>query len=94
MQLRKPQPAPAENRVSGTYKTTRDSGLDYAYAVTWELTDLGLAWTAEVKRDGKPAGAPSALVGINPGGVNEGFDPAAYFHRIIALYIENRWHVD
>jgi hypothetical protein len=89
MQLRKPQPASATNRVSGTYKTTRDGGLDYAYVVTWELTDLGLAWTATVRRDGKPAGSPSALVGVNGG-----FDPAAYFHRIIALYIENRWNVD
>ena len=82
-------PAAPENRISGTCKTTRDDGLDYGYVVTWEFTELGIAWSAKVTRDGQPAGTPSALVGVNGG-----LDIAAYLHRMMATYIENRWHVD
>jgi hypothetical protein len=87
-----PQPSRSQeavNRISGTYKTTRDAGLDYSYVVTWENTPIGLAWSAKVSRNGMPAGSPSALVGVAGG-----FDPVPYLHRMIALYIESRWQVE
>ena len=84
------RPAPVvADRISGTYKTRRDGGLDYSYVVTWQVGPLGVEWTAKVACNGRPAGTPSALVGVNGG-----FDPAAYLHRMIATYIENRWQVE
>jgi hypothetical protein len=36
MKARRLQPEPErEYRISGTYKTTRDEGLDYAYSAIW-----------------------------------------------------------
>ena len=80
-----PQPA---CRVSGTYKTTRDGGLDYGYAATWEITVLGLEWSAETTRNGRRAGNPRGIFW------NDDMDHAAHLHRVIGRYIENRWLVD
>jgi hypothetical protein len=42
MKARRLQPEPErEYRISGTYKTTRDEGLDYAYSAIWEINSLG-----------------------------------------------------
>jgi len=74
--------------VSGTYKTTRDGGLDYAYSATWEITPLGLAWSARITRKGVDAGNPRGIFW------NDEMDHAAHLHRVIGRYIENRWLVE
>ena len=78
----------APYRVSGTYKTSRDGGLDYAYAATWEITPLGLAWDARITRNGKEAGNPRGIFW------NDEVDHAAHLHRVIGRYIEHRWLVE
>ena len=82
-----PSPQP-EYRVSGTYKTTRDGGLDYSYAATWDITVLGLEWEARVTRNGRPVGAPRGIFW------NDDIDHLAHLHRVIGRYIENGWQVD
>jgi len=82
-----PSPQP-DYHVSGTYKTTRDGGLDFSYSATWEITVLGLEWEARVTRNGRPAGNPRGIFW------NDDIDHAAHLHRVIGRYIENRWVVD
>lgn len=74
-----------EYRISGTYKTTRDEGLDYAYSATWEINSLGLEWNAEVTHSGKIVGRPRGIFW------HDDMDHAAHLHRVIARYIENGW---
>jgi hypothetical protein len=86
MKARQIQPEPQrEYRISGTYKTTRDEGLDYTYSATWEIESLGLAWSAEVSRNGKVVGRPRGIFWHND------VDHAAHLHRVIGRYIENCW---
>ena len=62
MQARRAHPhRDREYGVSGTYKTTRDEGLDYAYSATWEIGSLGLEWSAEISRGGKIVGRPGGI---------------------------------
>jgi hypothetical protein len=82
-----PLPQPAY-RISGTYKTTRDAGLDYSYEAQWEITVLGLEWSALVTRNGNAAGNPRGIFW------NDDMDHAAHLHRVIGRYIENRWLVE
>ena len=43
--------------VSGKYTTRRDGGIEYAYEATWELAEGDwIVWSAEVTRNGAPAG--------------------------------------
>lgn len=89
MRTRKVAPSPQpEYRISGTYKTTRDGGLDYSYSATWEITPLGLEWSAEIIRNGEQAGRPRGIFW------NGEMDHAAHLHRVIGRYIENRWLVE
>ncbi len=80
------QPEPQRDyRVSGIYKTTRDEGLDYAYSATWDITSLGLEWSAEITRNGIVVGRPRGIFWHNE------VDHAAHLHRVIGRYIENGW---
>lgn len=89
MKKRKLVPSPhPPYRISGTYKTSRDGGLDYSYIATWEITVLGLAWQAGITRDGKTVGTPGGIFW------NDDMDHAAHLHRVIGRYIENCWLVD
>ena len=89
MKIRRLQPATeVPNRVSGTYKTTRDGGLDYGYSAIWEFTPLGVVWRAEVTRNGRVVGEPRAIFWRG------GIDYTAQLHKVIGRYIENRWMVE
>jgi hypothetical protein len=74
-----------EYRISGTYKTTRDGGLDYTYSATWEIEPLGLNWSAEITRNGRVVGRPRGIFW------HDEIDHAAHLHRLIGRYIENGW---
>ena len=89
MRTRKVAPSPQpEYHISGTYKTTRDGGLDYSYSATREITPLGLEWSAEIIRNGEKSGRPRGIFW------NDEMDHAAHLHRVIGRYIENRWLVE
>ena len=59
-----------EPKLSGSYTTSRDGGIRYAYDAFWTQVDKTIKWDAKVRRDGEVVGNPGGVINEVPRNTN------------------------
>jgi hypothetical protein len=70
---------------SGTYKTRRDGGVEYAYEASWTQSRGAIVWNCTVTRGGEVAGAPGGSVTMLPP-----YEPEPTVRILVERAIEDR----
>jgi hypothetical protein len=73
------------------YRTRRDGGITYCYAVSWRQNGTACEWVSRVCRDGQPVGSPVGEF-QHPGGRDGDLRPLV--RRVVEKRIEERMGVD
>lgn len=73
-------------KISGSYTTTRDGGISYAYDAFWTESGRTVLWDAKVRHEGNLVGSPSGTLEDVP----RGSEIAPLVRAAISTAIEDR----
>ena len=77
-------------KISGSYTTTRDGGISYAYDAFWTESGRTVLWDAKVRHEGTLVGSPSGVINDVPNGT----EVAPLVRTAIATVIEDKVKIE